>query len=199
MFLKKHFDNSEKYKKIVKVASELMSEKGYKGASLNQIADIVGIHKSTLFHYFKSKEQLLMAVLEISTEEVIRNLEAVIRNKNLNLEEKLRQAIINHLELQLKYSHSVNVYHNEIRYLLGENKQKFLKRREHYGLSFKRLIEQISKSNTKKFAHFRELDSKIVAFAILGMCNWTAKWFKQSGSLKTKDVANIFYRMIACF
>jgi AcrR family transcriptional regulator len=196
MFLKSHLDKSEKYKKIVGVASKLMSERGYKGASLDQIADIVGIHKSTLFHYFKSKEQLLMAVLEISTEEVIRDLEAIIRSKTLSLEEKLRRAIINHLESQLRYYHSVNVYHSEIRFLSGRNRQKFLKRRQHYGLYFERLIEQIIKSNTKKFAHFRELDSKIVAFGILGMCNWEAKWFKESGRLKPEGVADIFYSML---
>jgi AcrR family transcriptional regulator len=196
MFMKNHFGKSEKYKKIVEVSSELMSEKGYKGASLDQIADIVGIHKSTLFHYFKSKEQLLMAVLEISTEEVIRDLEAIIKSKNFSPEEKLRLGIVNHLQSQLKYYDSVNVYHSEIRFLSGRNKQKFLKRREHYGLCFVRLIEQIIKSNTKKFAHFRELDSRIVAFGILGMCNWAAKWFRESGPLKSKDVADIFYSML---
>jgi AcrR family transcriptional regulator len=196
MFLKNHFDKSEKYKKIVEIASKLMSERGYKGASLDQIADSVGIHKSTLFHYFRSKEQLLMAVLEISTEEVIKDLEAIIRNRHLNLEEKLRQSIINHLESQLRYYYSVNVYHSEIRFLSGRNKQKFLKRREHYGLCFQRLIEEIGKSDTKKYAHFRKLNSKIVAFGILGMCNWTAKWFKASGPLKPKDVADIFCSML---
>lgn len=196
MILNNHFEKSEKYKKIVEVAGKLMSEKGYKGASLDQIADIVGVHKSTLFHYFKSKEQLLMAVLEISTEEVINDLEAIIRNEKLNVEEKLRQAIINHLESQLRHYHSVNVYHSEIRFLTGKNKQKFLKRREHYGLSFERLVEQIKRSDSKKFEHFRKLDSKIVAFGILGMCNWAAKWFKASGPLKPEDVGNIFYSML---
>jgi|GEM_PF-766528 len=196
MFLKNSLDKSEKYKKIVEVASKLMSEQGYKGAPLDQIAEIVGIHKSTLFHYFKNKEQLLMAVLEISTEEVITDLEAIIRNKNLNPEEKLRRSIINHLESQLRYYYSVNVYHSEIRFLSGRNKQNFLKRREHYGLCFERLIEEIIKSNTKKFAHFRKLNSKIVAFGILGMCNWAAKWFKASGPLKPKDVADIFCSML---
>jgi len=196
MFIKNHIDKSEKYKKIVDVASQLMSEKGYKGASLDQIADFVGIHKSTLFHYFKNKEQLLMAVLEISTEEVIRDLEAIIRSKNFSSEEKLRLAMVNHLQSQLKYNDSINVYHSEIRFLSGRNKQKFLRRREHYGMCFERLIEQIGESNSKKFAHFREFDSKIVAFGILGMCNWAAKWFKESGQLKTEDVANIFYSML---
>jgi AcrR family transcriptional regulator len=196
MFMKNHFDKRKKYKKIVKVASKLMSEKGYKGASLDHIADIVGIHKSTLFHYFKNKEQLLMAVLEISTEEVIRDLEAIIRSENLGPEEKLRLAIANHLQSQLKYYDSVNVYHSEIRFLSGRNKQKFLKRREHYGMCFERLIEQISKSNSKNFAHFRELDSKVVAFGILGMCNWAAKWFNEYGPLKPEDVADIFYSML---
>lgn len=193
--MKNHVSRSEKYKKIVEVATKLMSESGYKGASLDQISGVVGIHKSTLFHYFKNKEQLLMAVLEIPTEKVIRDAEAIIRSKNLSLEEKLRRVIINHLESQAK-DLSINVYHSEIRFLSQKNKRNFFKRREHYGLCFIRLIEQIIKSNTRKFAHFRGLDSKVVSFGILGMCNWAAKWLRESGPLKPKEVADIFYSML---
>ena len=53
----------EKRREIVKVASELFEEHGFDRASMSMIADRLGGSKATLYGYFKSKEQLLAAVL----------------------------------------------------------------------------------------------------------------------------------------
>lgn len=44
--------------RILDAALELMTEYGYNGMSLQNVADRVGLHKSTIFHYFKGKEEL---------------------------------------------------------------------------------------------------------------------------------------------
>ena len=45
--------------RILDAALELLAEHGYEGMSLQQVADRVGLHKSSLFHHFKSKDELL--------------------------------------------------------------------------------------------------------------------------------------------
>jgi len=69
-----------KYEKIVSVAAALISRNGYTGSSFHEIANRVGIHKSTLFHYFKNKEELLLRILETSVDEVNSELEKIINN-----------------------------------------------------------------------------------------------------------------------
>jgi len=180
------------YEKIIAIASQLMSEKGYKGASLQEIADLVGIHKSTLFHYFKNKEELLLTVLGIAIEDVTRNLVVILENENLSPEEKLRQAIVSHLDSLSKYIDNVNVYHSEIRFLSGKNRRKYIETRKYYASCFEQIIDEIKESDS---GHFRGLDTKIVTFGILGMCNWMVKWFNGSGPFNTKDIADIFCKM----
>lgn len=63
-----------KYEKILSVATKLIAKKGYKGASFQEIANKVDLHKSSLFHYFKSKEKLLLKILERPVDEVNVNL-----------------------------------------------------------------------------------------------------------------------------
>jgi AcrR family transcriptional regulator len=178
---------------IIAVATRLMSQKGYKGTSLQQIADLVGIHKSTLFHYFKNKEDLLLSILRIAIEDVTGSLVRIVKNENLSPREKLRQAIVNHLVSLTKYIDNVNVYHSEIRFLSEKNRRKYIETRKYYASCFEEIIDEVKESDR---GCFRGLDTKIVTFGILGMCNWVAKWFKESGRLNTRDIADIFCKMI---
>jgi AcrR family transcriptional regulator len=50
--------------KIVEAAEELFARRGYAGVGLSEIAEHVGLGKSTLFHHFRSKAQLYAAVVE---------------------------------------------------------------------------------------------------------------------------------------
>ena len=48
--------------KILKVATILFSELGYKGASVRKIASAVGIRESALYNHYKNKEEIFLEV-----------------------------------------------------------------------------------------------------------------------------------------
>ena len=185
--------NGIQRERIIKVASRLMSQKGYKGASLQEISDLVGIHKTTIFHYFKNKEELLLSVLRIAIVDVTGQLELIIEDEKLSPEEKLRKAIFIHLDSMVKHLDNVNVYHSEIRFLSNKNRRKYIETRKYYASCFEQIINEMKESDKR---YFNGLDAKIVNFAILGMLNWVAKWFKKSGPFSIEDIADIFYKMI---
>ena len=61
---------------IVRTATELLSEQGYQGMSLEDVAEQTDIAKATLYHYFSGKDALVAAVLEALTEDVNARLES---------------------------------------------------------------------------------------------------------------------------
>jgi TetR/AcrR family transcriptional regulator, regulator of autoinduction and epiphytic fitness len=61
---------------IIRTATELLSEHGYQGMSLEGVAEQTDIAKATLYHYFSGKDELVAAVLEALTVDVINRLEA---------------------------------------------------------------------------------------------------------------------------
>lgn len=170
-----------------------MNEKGYKGASVQEISNLVGLHKSTLFHYFNRKEDILRAVLETAIWKAIEFIEGIANDKALSPEEKLKRAIFGHIDWMVKYIDNVSVYHSEIRYLSGSNKRKYMRSRKQYESCLIRLIDQVKRQNSE---NFKGLDSRIVAFGILGMVNWVVKWYNPKGPLKPKDIAKVFYRIV---
>lgn len=60
---------------IVRTATVLLSEHGYQGMSLEDVAEQTDIAKATLYHYFSGKDELVAAVVEGLTIEVNRRLE----------------------------------------------------------------------------------------------------------------------------
>jgi AcrR family transcriptional regulator len=59
----------EKRLEIVRVAAELFEELGYERTSMNLVAERLGGSKQTLYNYFRSKEDLLRAVLQLDVSE----------------------------------------------------------------------------------------------------------------------------------
>ncbi len=53
----------ERIPEILDAAAQIFSVHGIDGASMEQIADVCGISKATIYHYFKSKEALILALV----------------------------------------------------------------------------------------------------------------------------------------
>src|SRR5690606_23256180 len=49
--------------RVVQQARELFLAQGYAAVSMQQIADAVGVNKATLYHYFRDKQALFIAVM----------------------------------------------------------------------------------------------------------------------------------------
>jgi AcrR family transcriptional regulator len=64
-----------KKEEIIGVATRLFAQRGYEGASMGDLAELVGLRKASLFHHFESKDVLYAAVLS----ELLREIEDAIR------------------------------------------------------------------------------------------------------------------------
>ncbi len=51
--------------RVLRAAMDIFSTQGYRGASLDAVAEAVGMTRQGLLHYFPSKVQLLLGVLEL--------------------------------------------------------------------------------------------------------------------------------------
>ena len=52
-----------KHLEVLRVAMRLIAERGYRGASLRELARRVGMQQPSLYHYFRSKEDLVEQIL----------------------------------------------------------------------------------------------------------------------------------------
>lgn len=75
-------------KRILQKAQQLLQERGYQYLSFQDLADSVGIRKASVYHYFKTKEDLARIMIE----DYCRRLETwglEVEQKKLNARQKL--------------------------------------------------------------------------------------------------------------
>ncbi|MFS0785548.1 TetR/AcrR family transcriptional regulator [Shouchella sp. 1P09AA] len=91
--------NHNKEIDILMTAKHLFSLKGYKGTSMQNIAETSGLSKGTLYLYYKSKEDLFISILEHDSRRLDEQIARIDKQPNLSLKEKLAEqlkAIVHH-------------------------------------------------------------------------------------------------------
>ena len=84
----------ERKKEILDVAEVLFMTKGYEGTGTNDILNAVGIARGTLYHHFKSKEEILDAVIDRFVSKLSAQAEAVADNKEIPVFERIALSIM---------------------------------------------------------------------------------------------------------
>ena len=186
--------NITKADEIVDVAGRLFSQKGYNATSLNEIAGNVGLHKTSLFHYFKNKESILMEVMDKSLKDHMNILNEIVNDPDMSGEEKFRLALEKQVLVTCKYKDHINVYLTEVRSLSPANQKKCVKKRKQYESYFEQIIKEVQADGKSDL--FKGLDSTIVKLGILGMCNWIIKWYYEDDRLTPEEIYEILYDLI---
>lgn len=82
--------------KILKVATKLFAQNGYKGTSMSDIALTVNVEKSSLYYFYKNKNDIFFEVINQLTAELINDIKKINRPvTNKTLAQKQLQLIIN--------------------------------------------------------------------------------------------------------
>ena len=63
---RKRMPRAERMRQMIEVAEQVFSARGYAAASMDEIAELVGVSKPMLYEYFNSKEGLLLACIRES-------------------------------------------------------------------------------------------------------------------------------------
>ena len=184
------------YKKIIEVASKLMSEKGYYGASMQMIADRIGISKSTIFHHFKNKEAILLAILEDAVPRVTYDLMLLAGDNSQSGKEKLKKFIKMQMKIVAEKGDILNIYLGESRHLNEQNKKIYNESRRAYTKQVRQIIKQVQEESGTLL---KGVDTTLATNAILGMCNWAVTWYKKDGKLNIEEVSEELYRVIDPF
>ena len=87
--------------KIFRAASDIFEEKGYEGARMQEIADRAGINKALLHYYFRSKDQLFMAVFQVLLKKMFEKIMTIFA-ADTTFKEKIRQFLDQHIDFLSK-------------------------------------------------------------------------------------------------
>jgi len=181
-------DSKQRLREICRLAARVFYEKGYDGASMQDIAKAVGLTKAGLYHHVGSKDRLLFEIMnygmDILDETVLQKVRDIADPR-----EKLRQTIIGHIDLIVRARDlEITVILHENRSLKGALRKKINTRKRAYIDYLEDLIRKVQEQEGTK----PRLPTPLAAFALLGMINWLYQWYHTEGPVKQSQLAETF-------
>ncbi len=175
---------------IIDAAARVFREKGYDGATLRDIAKEAGLLPGSLYYHIRSKEELLRLIVEQPIQDLHAHLEEIVASE-ASPAQKLAQALAAQLRaFDLHYPYLFVHIHNVIRVdTMHSDMQKRAKRYEEFW-------QQILSQGVKIGEFPPDLDVKVAAFAIIGMCNWMYRWYRRDGRLSIEEIVEQFSRLV---
>ncbi len=171
---------------ILLAAATIFRRKGFHGASMQDIADAVGLQKATLYHHVHSKQEILLELLDRALDLLIADLEAIAAQEG-SAAGKLRQAIRSYLTRLAKQADLASVLLLEYRSLEPDLRRRHISRRDKFESLWRRILRQGMDQG-----EFRVVDERIAGAALLGVQNWSITWFRPNGRLSTAELADQF-------
>ena len=164
----------------------IFRRKGYHAASMQEIADAVGLNKGSLYYYISSKEELLVRLFQGRAEHVLGELE-VAASRPGTARERLSAMVRTYVLGVLGNLDAVHVYLRE-EHALPPTALKQV-RRVHQAMRdhFERVIVDGIRQGD-----FVERDPKLATLALLGTCTWVHRWYRPRGRLTETAVADDF-------
>lgn len=84
----------ERRNEILDVADELFGQKGFDGTSTNDILEKVGIARGTLYYHFKSKEDIMDALIERYNAQILGAAKEIAANKSIPVNERIIRVVM---------------------------------------------------------------------------------------------------------
>lgn len=175
--------HDEKRADILKHCAGLFDRVGYHKASMQMLADEVGLGKPTLYHYFPSKSALLFAMHDAHMSALLAGLDEP--HGAGDPLERLRLACVGILRQIAEHPGYVRAFMDHYEDLEGQMRNHIRAQRNAY---FDRIRNLIKEGIENK--QFRPCDPDLTTFGFLGMCNWAYKWYPpMAKSRSPEDVA----------
>ncbi|HET9208027.1 MAG TPA: TetR/AcrR family transcriptional regulator [Burkholderiaceae bacterium] len=167
---------------ILARAATLFAHRGYPGTSMNEVAQACGLSKATLYHYYKDKYSILVAIAEGHVQR-LHALVVEVGAERLGPEDHLRELIARIVEAYAGAQHAHRVLTEDVRFLDEADRERILGKEREVVAGFARAVAAL-RPELK-----RAKLAKPMTMLLFGMINWMFTWLKPDGELDHSAIA----------
>ncbi|MGI8572259.1 MAG: TetR/AcrR family transcriptional regulator [Solirubrobacteraceae bacterium] len=175
---------------ILEAAVELFAQRGYHATSMRDIAAAVEVRAAGIYHWYESKEAILLKLQDAFIIDLRAEVQAGIERQQ-RPEARMAAAVREHVVFHGLHTREAFVTDSEIRALSPRNRDRLVSRRDEYQELFIGLIEDAVRAGV-----FTVSEVRIAAYAILLECTGVALWFDPAGPLSLDQVAEIHIELV---
>ena len=180
----------QKLEHILRTSARIFAEKSYHSTSMRDISRATGVSLAGLYHYCKSKEELLFLIQDQCFGRVLERLEERIK-RNTDPFEKLRIFIDNHLSFFAANMAEMKVLSHEAESLAGDLHKHVSTKKERYAKLARKILREIEEQEQTS----ARVDLTIATYALFGMMNWIYNWYDPRGKLSVNQLVDNITRL----
>ena len=169
---------------ILDAAAQVFRQKGFHGASMSDIASAVDVQKASLYHHVKSKQEILLALLDRALIMLTDHI-ASIAAQAVPADQKLRQMIRGYLSALSEHTDLTAVLLFEHRSLDKKSHSRHVPQRDTFEALWRDVINEGVRSKV-----FDLKDTGLAVRALMGVMNWTLTWYHPEGGKSIEQIAD---------
>jgi TetR/AcrR family transcriptional regulator, cholesterol catabolism regulator len=170
---------------VLAAATKVFYEQGYATASVQDVADELGILKGSLYHYIDTKEDLLFRLCEDVHDDVERILHEVRDTGAPEPLERLKLYVRRQVEYNLTNLQRVTIYYHDMEQLTGERLAHVRERRRVHTRFVAGQVRALQRDGRADGS----LDPRVVTNCIFSMVVSTYRWYRPGGRLSRTKIA----------
>ena len=168
---------------LVAVSARLFREKGFDNTTVRDIAAAAGVQAGSWFYHFKSKQDILQAVIEEGMQQALVRIEQVAA-LGLPPREAFRRLVHTHLETLLSPGQDfVYVMLYEWRALSPEAQLRIVAAKDRYEALWDAVLRELQASGEWP------APGKLDRLWLLGALNWSARWYRRYAGVSIDELA----------
>lgn len=169
---------------IVRVATDLFGQQSYPATSMRDIANAVGVLSGSLYAHIRSKEALLLEIVDAGIGEFLDAVTQASRAYD-GAGDRLRAMVGAHVDVVARHPEQTLVVFHQWRYLSGDAQVVVRRRRKQY----EQLFTDVVRTGVEDGTFAPDIDVRIAVLSVLGSLNWTPEWLSSTGPRPVDEVA----------
>ena len=182
--------HDQKLEFILRNAARIFAEKNYHSTTMRDISRATGVSLAGLYHYCKSKEELLFLIQDNCFGRVLERLEERLHEATDPVS-RLRIFIENHLSFFAANMAEMKVLSHEAESLAGELHTHVSTKKDKYTKLARRILKEIQQQQIAG----SQVDLTVATYALFGMMNWIYNWYDPRGKLKVSELVDNVTRL----
>jgi TetR/AcrR family transcriptional regulator, cholesterol catabolism regulator len=174
---------------LLEVAAKRFASAGYRQTTLEDIARHAGVAKASMYRYFENKQELLAKIFIKVADALALGIQPLLAAP-LAPEEKLRRTVQELLRTIGENVALFTVFYSEEADLPSRLRAEVTEVRQRFVANLERILNDGMEQGA-----FRQINAKLIAYAIIGMCAWMHKWYTPDEA-RLEDVAEMFVGLI---
>ena len=176
--------HDQKLEFILRTAARIFAEKSYHSTSMRDISRETNVSLAGLYHYCRSKEELLFLIQDNCFGRVLERLEKQLEEVEDPVA-KLSTFIENHLSFFAANMAEMKVLSHEAESLRGDLHAHVSTRKDNYTKLARKILQEVQDASENK----QPVDLTVATYALFGMMNWIYNWYDPQGKLKVHGLA----------